>query len=697
MLEVALGNLRASGAKTLIVGSILTAGALFVVLGGALIDGIDAGMRQSIQGSLAGHIQVYNSHSRDKVSLYGELSGGGELVPLDDFAPIKRLLLELGNVKAVVPLARGDAVIDTPNALDRVLSRLRASVRRSLAGERSATLAAELVGQKAHTRRIVTEMAGSQGVARTLVDELRVQQNDWQALRTASSDAFWTHFDADPLAALELLENRVASQSVDGTHTFLRYAATDFAAFRRAFDGLRVVEGTMVPPGMQGVLLPRLLMDTSLRLRAARRLDQIKVALASGRRIAKDKELQRLVRENVAQTRELYEQLDGPSEQLVVTRLQAALAAETSNVAQLLALLLDTRDETFAAHDAIFARDVAPLLELSRIRVGDTVTLKGFGQAVFVRTVPVKVYGTYEFAGLEQSNLAGQMWLVDLVTFRQLRGFPTVEAAREAAALERSAGARDIGRGDAEAALFGGGAALEAHGASQALDEAKLLGREGTDDAAAPRSSGRPHTQDEIEHGAVLSVAVVLDDEARLEETRLAIEALAKERGLPLAAITWQQAAGLVGEFVGFARFVLWLAVVIIFAIALILINNATVMAALKRMSEIGTLRALGARRRYVFDLLLIESMMLGLCCGVLGALLGLASVLALRFAGGVPAASTELHFFFAGPRLMPVPSVRGLLVGLAVVLVVSLLSGLYPALLGSRVTPLTAMQDRES
>ena len=70
--------------------------------------------------------------------------------------------------------------------------------------------------------------------------------------------------------------------------------------------------------------------------------------------------------------------------------------------------------------------------------------------------------------------------------------------------------------------------------------------------------------------------------------------------GLALKAIDWQKASGIVGQFVTMIRVVLYMAVLIIFVVALVIINNALVMATLERVQEIGTLRAVGAQRRFV-------------------------------------------------------------------------------------------------
>jgi ABC-type antimicrobial peptide transport system permease subunit len=64
-----------------------------------------------------------------------------------------------------------------------------------------------------------------------------------------------------------------------------------------------------------------------------------------------------------------------------------------------------------------------------------------------------------------------------------------------------------------------------------------------------------------------------------------------------------------------------------------------------------------------------------------------------LRARGGIPATNDQLYFFYSGPSLLPRLGTGSLLASLAVVMVVSVASGVYPALIATRVSPLDAMQ----
>jgi ABC-type antimicrobial peptide transport system permease subunit len=139
-------------------------------------------------------------------------------------------------------------------------------------------------------------------------------------------------------------------------------------------------------------------------------------------------------------------------------------------------------------------------------------------------------------------------------------------------------------------------------------------------------------------------------------------------------------------------RVVLFTALLIFFLVALVIINNAMVMATLQRVKEIGTMRAIGAQRRFVVVMLLIEIATVGLLFGLAGALLGGGVVAGIRAWGGIPAGTDMLYFIFAGPALMPRAGAMSVGLSLTIVLVVSVLSALYPVTIAMKVTPVEAM-----
>jgi ABC-type antimicrobial peptide transport system permease subunit len=124
-------------------------------------------------------------------------------------------------------------------------------------------------------------------------------------------------------------------------------------------------------------------------------------------------------------------------------------------------------------------------------------------------------------------------------------------------------------------------------------------------------------------------------------------------------------------------------------------INNALVMATLERVGEIGTLRAIGAQRRFVLAMLLLESVVVGLLAGAFGAALG-AILLLILGRVGIPAGNDVMTFFFSGQRLYPDVGAPQMALALGLVMIVSVISSIYPAWLAMRVSPREAMQAEE-
>ncbi|AKQ67700.1 Cell division protein FtsX [Myxococcus hansupus] len=696
LLQVAFRNLFTSKIN-LLIGGIIFFGTLLVVVGGALMDSMDSAMSRSIIGSIAGHIQVYSDDSKDPLALYGSMSGEPDLTALDDFSQLKPFLEKHPNVQTVVPLGTSSAIITSGNTVDLTLSRLRELYKtRDDAGETPA-LRENIDSVKGHVRQMVELMAEQTAKSEQELGGGNKDPAEQESLARARTDAFWDAFEQDPYGALELLENRIAPQIPDGDMLELRYAGTDLDAFQRTFDRMEIVDGQAVPTGQRGMLLSKLFYEEFLKMKSALRLDHIKQQRELNQKtIATDPELQRWVKENQTQTREIIFQLDPLKTREMVSRLQKLMGSQEAALEKLLTQFFTLDDANFDTRYTQFYAELAPLLELYRLRMGDTLTITAFTRTGYMQSANVKVYGTYQFKGLEKSAMAGALSLMDLMSFRDLYGYLTADKKAELAEIQKQSGLEALNREQAEEALFGedSGNVLVAESASTDIDDrAAFLGAEETlkrDDLLQ-----RVYSQQEIEQGVALSAAVMLKNPELLEQTMAELRQSGKDAGLKLRVVSWQEAAGIIGQFVLLGKLVLYFAVFIIFVVALVIINNAMMMATLQRVREVGTMRAIGAQRSFVLGMVLVETLVLGLVFGAAGSLVG-SGFMAWLNSTGIPAGNEALYFFFSGPRLFPTLSASNLVAAFVIVLVVSAVSTLYPAFLATRVSPLQAMQTDE-
>jgi ABC-type lipoprotein release transport system permease subunit len=687
LLRISLRNLFGSFLN-LIIGLIIFAGTLFFVVGGSLISSIDNAMSQSIIGSVAGHAQVYQASSADAPALFDNWALP-DLDAMPDFSRVKQALLTVPNVKDVVPLGIGSAQVVYGNTADIALERLRKAVSARPRAPRE-----QVASLKSHVRQIVSVIRQDYDKLSLVAVKSAVDAQALQDLDRAASDAFWADFDASPLDHLEFLENRIAGLIPDADQIFLHYAGTDLDGFQRSFDRMQIVDGRAVPKGQRGILLSKFIYEQMFKLKTAHRLDDIHEAITTqGKKIATDPDLQDAVKQNRTENREILLQFDPLSAAKAAAILRAATGSRETDLSKLLGDFFNTDDSNFEARYKVFYGQIAPMLELYRLKPGEMLTIKAYSKSGFQSAVNVRVYGTFQFKGLEKSDLAGSMSLMDLMSFRDLYGYVTPEKVAETKELEAEAGAKEVSRADAESELFSGGS-IVGDAKQTAIDDKAQLG-DLSHRVTSQDLADKVYTPEEIDHGIAIEASVILKDPSMLKRTMADIQALSDGQKLGLKVVDWQKSAGNIGQFVLVANLILFVATFIIFIVALVIINNAVVMATLQRGREIGTMRAIGAQKDFVLAMVLTETVVLGLIFGTLGALLG-SSIVGWMHHAGIPASNPFMYFFFSGPRLYPDLSAGSLVGAFFVVLVVTCASALYPAVMATRVSPIQAMASED-
>lgn len=705
--RIALRNISSNKVKSSIVASIMIFGTMLLVIGTAMLDSVEASMQKVVTSSLTGQLQVYSAQSKDELSLFGGLTASlPEIGEIEDFSRVKQALEQVENVQAVVPMGLTITTGSSGNDIDEVLRSLRQAVRQEDAAQRDA-----LQGQVRDIARAILEEYDEKEKISSDLERLKRER---QILERVLSDTFWQEFAQHPQQELLFLDTRLAPLASDGRLFFLRLLGTDPARFKTHFDRFQIVKGEMIPPGHRGVLLSKRTHERFLKHRVARELDKIKKSIEQeGKSLEEDELLQAQVRRLSRQYRRVTFQLDPGEWRALEPKLESIIEKTSSGngldlqvlevdpgqrMASLIQRFLLVDASNFDARYAFFYEEIAPLIELYRVNVGDVVPLQSFTRRGYVKAVNVKVWGTFQFEGIEDSDLAGVVNIADLITFRELYGKMTAAQQAELDALRDRIGVEDVARASAEDDLFGGDDAVldieEVDTEASSFDEfagVDVLAVEERKKAAGTLT----YEQSELDQGLALNAAVILQDADRIEETRRAIENVVRQQGLGLRVIDWREASGLVGQLIIVIQIVLYVAIFIIFLVALVIINNSMVMATTERIAEVGTMRAIGAQRGFILALFMLETLVLGVGSGLVGALLGVGVISALGVVG-IPASNEIVRFIFAGPRLYPHVSVSNVILAASVIFAVSVLSTLYPAIVATRIQPVVAMRGRE-
>ena len=148
-------------------------------------------------------------------------------------------------------------------------------------------------------------------------------------------------------------------------------------------------------------------------------------------------------------------------------------------------------------------------------------------------------------------------------------------------------------------------------------------------------------------------------------------------------AMTMGSAIEMMGDIFKIIRGVLVGIAAIALIVASIGIMNTMLMSVMERTHEIGVMKAIGAKSSDVLSLFLLESSMVSLVGGVIGCGLGWGAAAFLSFL-----ASTA-----SGLEIAAIVKPEVLLGGMAVALIVGVLSGFYPARKASKMSPVEAVR----
>lgn len=193
-------------------------------------------------------------------------------------------------------------------------------------------------------------------------------------------------------------------------------------------------------------------------------------------------------------------------------------------------------------------------------------------------------------------------------------------------------------------------------------------------------------TQKEVSEFAVnLKIIGRVDEVAASVEARLAAAAGDPQK-VPLQVHTWSQ----LSPFANIAKMIdvmTFFIKLMLIAIVLISILNVMIMAVYERIREIGTIAAIGTLPRRILSLFLVEGFFLGVFGAGVGALVGLGIVLILNL--------WKLAFRFGQQDLVLAPTIAAseIAVACALVVAVSILASLQPALKASRMEPIDALR----
>jgi len=309
------------------------------------------------------------------------------------------------------------------------------------------------------------------------------------------------------------------------------------------------------------------------------------------------------------------------------------------------------------------------------VQIGDRLLLTSQGDAG-TKIREVTVTGLFRFTEQASPQL-DRMSLVSDAIAQPLLALSDAEDAPVELTEQES---RQLGS-VSEDGLFGNGALTEA-ATDQAVAPVTVTDDAPTEPAVTTLD---PAT---LWHFALVSI----DDDANPAEVLDALRTVIDENDLDWTVADWKTGAGMVAELAGITQWVLNGMFLIIGLVSVIIIMNTLVISVTERMTEIGTMRALGAQKGFVRRLILSETLVIGGLAGGIGLAMG-AAVLAIVNQVGLTPPAGFFEILFGGSALHPTLSAMAVVKAMVLILGTSMLASLYPIAIALRVPPVRAMQ----
>ncbi|MEE8441594.1 MAG: FtsX-like permease family protein [Spirochaetia bacterium] len=314
------------------------------------------------------------------------------------------------------------------------------------------------------------------------------------------------------------------------------------------------------------------------------------------------------------------------------------------------------------------------------IGLGDSILLTAQNKIYGLKIRAVEIVGIFNF-----KNASMPLEFVSFVDLENARVLNGMTGITDLQAVLTETELKSLGTVD-EDELFGGGGLFDEPliadlgESAGARDFDAILG----DTSARARLSA-------VDQNAWHYILLKLDSEGATRRVVRDLNRRFQEAEWDLQAFEWLDGGGVIAQFTYVLKTVFNILIIVVAVVAVIIIMNTLVISVTERIPEIGTMRAIGAQKRFVRRMILLETLMIAVVFGAIGIALG-AGITGILGATGVESDNVMLQVFMGGPVLNPVVSARSVVLSLIAVTVAGLLASLYPAAVALRIQPVTAM-----
>ena len=194
------------------------------------------------------------------------------------------------------------------------------------------------------------------------------------------------------------------------------------------------------------------------------------------------------------------------------------------------------------------------------------------------------------------------------------------------------------------------------------------------------------------DNGAWHFVQTKISDKSKTKEVVASLNKKFKELGLDAQAMDWHDAGMSYTSSMEGINILFNVLVIILAVVVFIIIMNTMVVSVMERTSEIGTMRALGAEKKFVRALFHTEALTITVLSALGGMILSLIFIAIFNSLGIAVDSNMIAKIILGGGEIQFAPTPQILIVTFLVVILGSLLSNIYPVSSALKITPLKAL-----
>lgn len=325
------------------------------------------------------------------------------------------------------------------------------------------------------------------------------------------------------------------------------------------------------------------------------------------------------------------------------------------------------------------------------LHAGDKVLITGVNAVSGTKIRELTVSGIFHF---KQSNpQLNMISIIDMKNIRILNGMTVTSASEILLDSSQQAMLGEISEDDLFSTAFN--EETESSSGGSLFDEIYSTG-EGVLEENLFNILGDTNLRDNLtktDSDAWHFILIKLKDPDMSERVMEDIDDYFKRNSIDAFVSGWLSFAGMTAEMAYALRNIFNILILVIAVVAVIIIMNTLVISVTERIPEIGTMRAIGARKGFIRKMIVIETLTISWIFGLVGIIVS-GIILWVLNIKGLTAPNFYFEVLFGGKHLHPVLSAGAVGWSFLVIAFIGIISSLYPVSVALKIEPVKAMQN---